>query len=177
MPSMLENVIQLGGRALEVEDSLLSAASHRRNQKGGLLRVELERYYQYIVWKSLLDTYDAQIECSREGGYLIDLVIKEQETEHFFEMKYWHEESSVRVNSDIRRLQSFSDGGNLLVFSANPKDQTDSAIKYLIGEAPLPSFGEPTSCYRFPTENPGKTSTPFEFWFAGWHIPSARGHL
>jgi hypothetical protein len=84
MTSVLDDVIRLGGRALEAEDGFLCASAHRRNHHGGLLRVELERYYQYIVWKSLLDTYDAQIERPREGGYLLDLVVKDGDTEHLF---------------------------------------------------------------------------------------------
>ncbi len=173
MCDVLIDVIRLGGEALEAEDSLLRGISQKRDKHGGLLCLELERYYQFIVWKSLLGTYHAEIERSREGGYLVDLVVESAGTEHIFEMKYWREETSSRVNSDIRRLRLFGNGGNLLVFSANPcepKGQTDAAIDYLIGESPTPQIGPPVSCYRFLTKNP--RGMPFEFWFAGWHIPS-----
>jgi len=90
-------------------------------------------------------------------------------------MKCWHEESSMRVNSDIRRLRSFSEGGGLLVFSANPTGETDAVIRYLIAESPLPQIGNPDFMFKFQTESQ-MMDKAFEFWFAGWHVPSDRSN-
>jgi hypothetical protein len=169
MSSVLRDVIEIGGRALQAEDALLLASAHKHGHRGGLLRVEFERYFQFIVWKSLLGAYDAQIERPREGGYLIDLVIDE----HLFEMKYWRDESSIHVNSEIRRLRQFSNGGILLVFSANPLGETDAVIQYLIDNSPLPKIGKPVDKFCFETESPVLSKVSFEFWFAGWPITPA----
>jgi len=102
----------------------------------------------------------------------VDLAIEDNGQDYLFEMKYWWEGSSARVNSDIRRLRSSADGGGLLVFSANPADPktlTDNAIQYLIDQSPPPKLGQPVDCYRFGTKSP--MGRPSEFWFAGWQIP------
>jgi hypothetical protein len=167
IPRLLDDVITLGGRALEAEDRQLREIGQRRGRHGGLLRTEYERYYQFIVWKSLLDKYNADVEYNH-GGYLVDLVIVHDGTPHIFEMKNWREETTTKVYSDIVRLQSFARGGFLLVFSNNPKHLTDENIESI---TTLRGIGGSVSCYRFPTEN-AKGDASYEFWFAGWPVPS-----
>lgn len=171
-PELLEDIISLGGRALEVEDRELRVIAGQRGRHGGLLGTEYERHYQFIVWKSLAMRYDAEVEFSY-GGYLVDLVILRDNIPTICEMKYWREESPTKVYSDILRLQSFPNGGYLLVFSANPKHLTEENIQ-IIGN--LSGVTGPGHSYRFRTEN-RKGDDSYEFWFAGWPVPSASNQM
>lgn len=128
--------------------------------------IEYERFYQFVVWKSLLGKYDASVEFNH-GGHLVDLVIVHDGAPHIFEMKYWREETTTGIYSDIARLQSFPKGGFLLIFSANPKNLTDENIQSI---EELSGIGGSASCYRFPTESL-KGDASYEFWFAGWPVP------
>lgn len=172
MPGLLEDVITLGGRALEAEDRQIRAIVQHRGRHGGLLGTEYERFYQFIVWKSLLEKYEASVEYNH-GGYLVDLVIVHDGAPQIFEMKYWRDETTTKIYSDILRLQSFPKGGFLLVFSANQKNLTDENIQSI--EA-LSGISGSASCYRFPTENP-KGDSSYEFWFAGWHVPRSASEI
>jgi hypothetical protein len=166
MASLLKEVIEIGGRALEAEDLELRKIYQRRGQYGGLLQTDFERYFQFVVWRSLVSKYDAQIECSHEG-LLVDLVITQDTVTNIFEMKNWREETTTRISSDIRRLQNFRGGGYLLIFSANPKELTDENL--LLVEQ-LPGIAGQTCKYMFQTESPIHHDKPYEFWFAGWQI-------
>jgi hypothetical protein len=164
--SLLQDVVALGGRALEAEDRHLRAIAQGRGQHGGLLRTESERYYQFIVWKSVIEKYDAEVEYKYDGSF-VDLVVNYNGVQHFFEMKNWRETPTWRMRCEIVRLHSLG-GGFLLVFAANPTNMTDENIRLI---RDLPGIGGSFSCSRFPTEDP-KTGKPFEFWFAGWSVPS-----
>ena len=166
MRALLDDVVTLGGRALEAEDAQIRSIVRPRGRHGGLLGTEYERFYQFIVWKSLIGKYDASIEYN-QGGYLVDLVIVYNDIPQLFEMKYRREETTTKIYADIMRLQSFRGGGFLLVFSANPKNLTDENIQSI--EA-LSGIVGPASCYRFLTENP-KGDASYEFWLAGWPVP------
>ena len=66
--AILKDIVQIGGRALQEEDEYISyAVANHSGEHGGLLRVELERYYQFVVWRSLLTRYSSKIELPREG--------------------------------------------------------------------------------------------------------------
>lgn len=163
MNDLLTDVIAIGGRALEAEDVKLRAIYKSRGQHGGLLRTDFERYYQFVVWRSLVEKYDAQIEFSCEG-FPVDLTVNSN-GQHIFEMKNWREEHTTRLSSDIRRLQNFHTGGYLLVFSNNPPDLTVENLD-LIGQ--LPGISSNPAIHRFMAEY--LTGKPFEFWFAGWQV-------
>jgi hypothetical protein len=169
MPELLGDVIAVGGHALEVEDQWLRKIHSGRGEGvAGLLWANFERYYQFIVWRSLLEKYNAQIECGHDG-FLVDLVIHHDSVCHLFEMKNWREENTERISTDVRRLQKFRRGGCLLVFSANPRDMTRENVALL---EKLDGIHASACIHTFPTEN--KMGEPYEFWFAGWRInPSA----
>jgi hypothetical protein len=48
MTSFILDVVSIAGRALEREDRELGAIFNNRHRHGGILRVELERYYQFV---------------------------------------------------------------------------------------------------------------------------------
>jgi len=118
-----------------------------------------------IVWKSLLEKYEARVEYNH-GGYLVDLVIVHDRSATDIRMKYWRDETTTKIYSDILRLQSFPRGGFLLVFSANPKNLTDENIQSI--EA-LSGIGGSASSYR--SNGKPKGRLVIWFWFAGWPVP------
>jgi hypothetical protein len=96
MPGLLDDVIIRGGRALEDEDRQIRTLVQHHGLRGGLLRMEYERFYQFIVWKSLLAKYDAAIEYNHMG-YLTDLMIRDDGGPKIFEMKCWREETTTKL--------------------------------------------------------------------------------
>ena len=172
MPELLTDVINIGGCALEAEDRELRGIYRTKGQHGGLLRTDFERYYQFVVWKSLLEKYDAQIEYRHEGS-LVDLVINQNEMLHIFEMKKWQEEGIRKIIPDIPRIQKFQGGGYLLIFSANPEEFTAENLRWF--EEQLREIEPPACIHSFETKFPIHIGKPYEFWFAGWKVrPRAR---
>ena len=58
---VLKEVVALGGLALQAEDRLVRAVYHKGEQ-GGLVRMQNERYYQFIVWRAIPPKWHADLE-------------------------------------------------------------------------------------------------------------------
>ena len=128
MRSALEDVVRLGGLALQAEDCAIRAAVHHRGERGGLVRMENERYHQFIIWRAILPIWHAELE--RENN--TDIIISRDATKHFFELKNWRgatgNEQIQNIRNDVSKLQS-TENGYLLITSGNPRNQTDDNIK------------------------------------------------
>lgn len=85
MRSALEDVVRLGGLALQAEDCAIRAAVHHRGEHGGLGRMENERHHQFIIWRAILPIWHAELE--RENN--TDIIISRDGTRHYFELKNW----------------------------------------------------------------------------------------
>ena len=60
--TLLDELVTTGGLALQAEDCLLRAAVHHRGERGGLVRLRNERYYQFIIWRAALSKWHAEVE-------------------------------------------------------------------------------------------------------------------
>ena len=52
----------MGGRSLEKENQFLETDHERIGEIGGLLRVKLDCYYQYVFGRATFAKYDAQLQ-------------------------------------------------------------------------------------------------------------------
>ena len=119
MTGFISDIVSMAGRALEVEDRELRIINEGRGKQGEILRIEWERYYQYILWKSIVPKYDAEIKVKQKDGFFSDLEVYHDGVEYVFEMKYWKKEHLLREIKDIEKLAKYSSRGVLLLFSEN----------------------------------------------------------
>jgi hypothetical protein len=169
MATFMSDVASIAGRALETEDQELKKIFNGRGQAGGILRNELERYYQYIFWKAILPKYDAKLRFKHAEGYVPDLQLDYNGVSYFFEMKYWAEEHLRRIKADIKKVGIYTTGGYLVVFSANPAEKTEENLK-LIDD--LLATEARQGLYSFGTTN--QVGRAVEFWVGIWHISSQK---
>jgi hypothetical protein len=162
------------GAALEAEDRLIIGSGHIRGEVGGILRLNNERYYQFILWKAVLSSWNAKVE---EQSH--DLVIFDPSNSDkalaIFEMKKWMSPNGLPELSgilhDIKRLNA-CDAPNaaLIIFSANNRGEMDKQLEWFEEHvfAGIPKPQRETYC--FPTVSPHTPAA--EFWIAVWPIKS-----
>ncbi len=122
--SPLDEVVKLGGLALQAEDCLVRAAVQHRGKRGGLVWMQNERYHQFLVWRAILPVWHTVLERDKS----CDLIVECEGEKYFFEMKNWRgntgNDQIGAMQHDIKRLQARSNG-YLLITSMNPISQTD----------------------------------------------------
>ena len=131
LSSALGDIVRLGGLALQAEDCAIQAALHHRAEHGGLVRMENERYHQFIIWRAVLPIWHAVLE--REDS--TDIIISKDGVKHYFELKNWRgntgNDQLPSITRDVLKLQS-RDNGYMLITSVNPVGQTDENLKFLL---------------------------------------------
>lgn len=165
--SVLSEVITRGGLALQAEDCSIRAAVRHRDEHGGLVRLQNERFYQFIVWRAILPVWHAEVE--REGSS--DLIVKKENESHYFEMKKWMSATGNKeipgMKSDVEKLKKCHKCGYLIVFSANPAGQTAKNLAYLqCSVSGLEAAARETAIFDTEDQN----GQPIQFWLAGWPI-------
>ena len=172
----LARLVDLAGMAIESEDrQILEATAANPTAKlrrgGGILRFNNERFYQFIVAKSLLSMpYKVVVEVDFH-----DLVLEEPDTGKRFavvEMKRWMSASGERELPGIRtdmfkKLQKASATHKLmLLFSANPPGQMHEQINWLLAKLNLPLDRWSSYCFTTSDQN----NAAVEFWIAGFEF-------
>lgn len=169
---VLENLIYRAGTGLEAEDRLLIGAGRVRGENGGLLRLVNERYYQFIVWRSVLSTWRATVEESRHDLHLADA----NGLAAIVEMKGWWSPNGEKelpgIGRDLAKLDSCATPVALLmVFSANPRGTVDEQKRCFEQEVFKGRIVPRSEIYSFPTF--GQEGNEVDFWVAAWEIKSA----
>ena len=188
MHEELKRLIGISGAALEAEDRFfLGAVSANQaaypGGKGGILRINNERYYQFIVARSLASSYPFPVAVEVDSH---DLVLsKPQNKSDWFavvEMKRWMsnngEQEIPGILRDIEKLRSCkAENGLMMIFSANPKDATNEQLKWLTKRLDLSNIqdGPVWESYKFSTLN--DKGEDVEFWVAGCEIKSKTAFL
>ncbi|KUM02749.1 hypothetical protein KIF53_15525 [Chromobacterium subtsugae] len=173
----LARLVDIAGMALEAEDrQILGAVTANRvaysGESGGLLRFNNERFYQFIVAKSLLSSmpYKVSVEVNSH-----DMVLEVPDTGNHFavvEMKRWMspngEQELPGIRKDIfQKLQNTTGAHKLmLLFSSNPRDQMREQMSWLLERLNLPE--DSFSSYCFSTYD--QLGKAVEFWIAGIEI-------
>lgn len=163
----LDNLVARAGLGLEAEDRLLLGSRLVRGEQGGLIRLFNERYYQFIVWRSLSPTWNASVEHNRH-----DLVIFDEDGRYaaVFEMKSYGSEKGFRelpgIREDIKKLRECeSPIRGIMIFSANPRKSTQSAMVFL--EERIPELSDDKRrLYIFDSIN--HIGDEIEFWLGLW---------
>ena len=178
---VLSGVVALGGKGLEAEDRVIRGYVAARGESGGILRRQDERYYQHVVWRSVLARWNALLERNPLGaGKQIDLEVMNDGTPHYFEMECWLSKSGKRELKGIRtdvEMVGRRPNGYMLVFSANPPGTTKENLAWLEsqhrnpGEAQSAGPGlreDSREIHMFLTQD--AKGDEVEFWIAGWAI-------
>jgi hypothetical protein len=91
--SMLDNVlkefISLSGAAIEEEDRIILGRSYVRGVPCGILRLNNERYYQFICWKACMARWDADVEAHGQHDLVLSVPSETGKLLAVFEMKRW----------------------------------------------------------------------------------------
>jgi hypothetical protein len=170
MSRFVSEIISIGGQELEREDEFQQWFFGRRGEAGGVLRINLACWPQYVFGRAILPKYDAKLEFDNNERCFAELRVKFERKNYFFTLEYWKEgESLTPLTESVDRLAKNSARAYLLVFSANPSGQTEEHLRLIDG---LSGVGDRASAHRFRTKN--DKGEDYEFWIGGWHVVSSR---
>jgi hypothetical protein len=164
MTITVHELVKVVGAELEAED--------RSFDPGGILRIWNERYYQFVACRGL-HRCGRDVKSEHRSHDLVIFV--EGKPNAFIEMKCWGSANGIRelrgIASDVQqKLMPLASSSTafMIIFSANPRDQTKQNLAFLEEKIPELAIYE-REIYPFPTFDP-----KIEFWVAGWQIGSRR---
>ncbi|TVO59462.1 hypothetical protein [Denitromonas halophila] len=177
MCTLTKRIVDASGTALEFEDRyLLGAVTANRiaydGESGGILRINNERYYQFVVARALMSSmpYKVKIEVDGHDLVLEDPVTKERIV--VIEMKRWMSASGKQELGGIRKdLGTKLPAATaklkiMLLFSSNPPGLMKQQIDWLSSQ--LNTRQEHWESHCFSTFDPNGKSV--EFWTAGYTV-------
>jgi hypothetical protein len=177
-----KHLIQIAGTALEAEDRYIREAIAANpiaypNGRDGILRINNERYYQFIVARALVSSFPFAVTVE-VGSH--DLVLRYPHSpEKWFavvEMKRWMSvEGEQEISAILRDINeklrpAAADHALMVLFSANPRGTTKTQLGWLTNRLNIAATVDPDvwECYSFPTlDSQGKD---VEFWVAGYEV-------
>ena len=181
MHCKLKSLIKIAGFALEVEDRLFlgDIAANQvayNNESGGILRINNERYYQFIIARALTSSYPFNVTVEHKTH---DLVLRYPDNlSKWFavvEIKRWMSNrgniEQDRISKDIEKLQRVNaENALILIISANPKKSTEKNLGELSKELGLTQNEDSSiwNWYSFPTID--CLGHEVEFFIAGHEI-------
>jgi hypothetical protein len=185
MHNDLKRLIDIAGQALEQEDRFVLGAITANQKgypdgKGGILRINNERYYQFIVARALMSSFPYSAAVEVEGHDLI-LRYPGEQSKWFavVEMKRWMSEDGLSeqpgIKKDIEKLleklrQVKAERAMMLIFSANPLKSTEGHLGELAKELGITTTEDSNAWkwYPFPTIN--REGESVEFFVAGYEV-------
>ncbi len=169
MSQLVSEILSIGGQSLEQEEQFLRWFSERKGEVGGLLRVDLICFPQYVFGRAIVPTYSSTLKFTLEGRRVGELKVKYHRNEYFFIMDYWADESLAPLQDDADRLATQKAEAYLLVFSANPYGETEGRLRLIDG---LSGVEPRTSLYRLGAQT--EKGETYEFWVGAWRVPPRR---
>jgi predicted AAA+ superfamily ATPase len=177
MHPTLERLIQTAGMALEAEDRyMLGAVTANQiaydGESGGILRINNERYYQFIVARALMSSMPYKVKVEVDTHDLLLEAPKTGERIAVIEMKRWMSSTGEKEISGIRRdlfeklPSAKAELKLMLIFSANPPNQMQKQISWLSEKLDIPT--DKWKTHSFATVN--EAGLPFEYWTAGYQV-------
>ena len=180
----LVRLVNIAGKALEAEDRVcLSAIAANQiaypNGNGGILRINKEHHYQFIVARALTSSFHYPIEVEKNWHDLV--VTYPGDPDRWFaivEMKLWMSEGrtfeipGINHDIDVKLATTKAEHNLMLIFSANPREpgKTKKNLGSLAKQLELVPNEDPTiwESYIFPTID--KHGDEVEFWVAGYEV-------
>lgn len=179
MTPYLEKLIKLAAKALEEEDLYLRGALTNNqaysSDKNGLLSINNERYYQFVIARYLFKHFSRKI--ALESNF-IDLVVFSEHDHATYgiaiEMKRWMSSTGNTeisgIQKDIDKLKVVTAEHRLmLVFSSNPKGvSVKGNLDYLSQK--IDRNIDPTQWVFESFDTVGNDGKENEFWVAGYEV-------
>jgi len=185
MDENLKQLIQIAGAALEAEDRFFLGAITANQiaypgEKGGILRINNERYYQFVVARALASSfpYSAAVEVNSH-----DLILRYPNDSSKWlavvEMKRWmsasgeQELTSIVHDINEKLMPSKAEHALMMIFSANPVNEIKTNLKWLSDKlkkngSSIEIKPEGWESYKFATLN--NEGDEVEFWVAGYQL-------
>jgi len=138
----VQGLVDCAGRALEEEDRYLTKIADRRHWLSGRVGIRVndnERYYQFLIWRALMDSFSLRPKVEREGRH--DFVFYEGEAKRLVavaELKGWWSDSGEAelpgIRSDMESLGILEVPGVMLIVTHHAKESAEENLKWLAGE-------------------------------------------
>jgi hypothetical protein len=180
MTPILEEIVSLSSEALKAEDQYLLDEIGKNPAYGpdrsGLLYLNNERYYQFVVAKHLFRMLKLKVEIERD---LIDLVVLSNECAHKYyvavEMKRWMSSTGnpeiPGIRDDIDKLkENNSEHSLMLIFSSNPVGSPLEENIRVLSEK-IDRDIDPSRWHVSSFETVGINGVQNLFWVAGYEVP------
>ena len=168
MSQLVSEIITTGGRELEKENEFQQWFFGRRGEAGGMLRIKLPCWHQYVFGRAILPKHYADLRFYNNERCFAELEVKFERKKYLFVMETCQEgESLAPLTEAVDRLAKSSADVTLLVFSANPFGQTEEFLSRIDG---LSGVEGRSGVHRFRTKN--DKDEDYEFWVGGWRVAS-----
>lgn len=170
MQNLLKELADIATEALKKEDAFLKNGAkdnpNYKNDKRGILLLNYERYFQYLIARSIIASSKYKIQL--EQNYH-DIVLSEQNHKSLavIELKRWMSETGnpelPKITIDINKLKESKLAGKkiLMIFSVNPRNDTELNRRILFQNLKLDISQSAVS--KFLTYN---ATTEVEFWIS-----------
>ena len=178
MKDSLKGIVDIATLALRDEDEYLLGAVERNSQaygqeSGGLLRINNERYYQFVVARELISKYEFPIDIEKDT---YDLVVYEgKKYKTVVEMKRWMsstgrtEVAGIKNDINEKLLLANSLSSLMLIYSANPPNVCiESNVRWLADKLGVDYNLEKWYWASFDTKN--IEGNDVVFWVAGFEV-------
>lgn len=166
MSDLLAEIIAIGGAELEREDEFEQWFFGNKGESGGVLRIDMPCWRQYVFGRVLLAKYHPELRFFNEDRCFGELKIKFQRKKYFFILENWTQDEPLKaLTESVDRLAKYSGKAFLLVFSANPFGHTEDHLARIDG---LPGVESRGSVHRFRTKN--EQGEDYEYWIGGWSV-------
>jgi len=180
MSSFLKDFVYRAGIGLEQEDRSIIGSSRIHDQIGGILRIQQERFWQYIIFKSVYSKWKIEVE-KFYGNFRYDFAKKSDDSEDydcFFEMKNWLSELGESelegICKDIKRLNmEYLDNSVIILLSSNRRGDMNHKIEWLENKVKdscgfqLDSNLRESFCFDTISHQDNEAH---EFWISAWPI-------
>lgn len=177
----LKKIVALSAEALKIEDTFLLEAKAKQSplyarDKGGVLAIRNERYYQFIVARYLMEKMTSRIGLEVDRHDIVVYPGASGEYDIAVEMKRWMSHGGVTEIRGIRRdiedklARSRAPRRLMLLFSANAIGETKRNLKFLADQLDRQDVDLwETSTFQTIDDR----ENDVEFWLAGFQVDSS----
>ncbi len=180
MDKALKRIVDIATESLKQEDETIQRFIAANNQAysgqcGGILRINNERYYQFIVARGLIKAYPKPIALEKSHYDLVVLNPSDPGYDTVVEMKRWMsatgdpEIPGIRIDIENNLASAQANKALMLIYSAHPKEAAtvEENLDYLCKKLGISSVSQ---WYWQSFDTIATTEKEALFWVAGYQV-------
>jgi len=181
MNDVLVRIVNIAASALESEDRFVLGCLRANRAAypegdGGILRINNERYYQFIITRALFSSFEYLVKPEVADHDLIAFYPSSEKWFAVVEMKRWMSPKGKQelpaIRRDVIKLREETRANLrlMLIFSANPEGSTKENIKWLCENLDTTQVLSEGDLYHRVFQTVGSDGQPLEFWVGAFEV-------